>query len=96
MTRAATPPPLQPDADMLQGAAMTPEQFREALDDLGMGTSAAAALCGVDTRTAQRWASGERDIPPPVERLLWAMRRDRTLVDALIARDQGTETVAAA
>ncbi len=32
--------------------------------------TAAARLLGVDARTSRRWASGERDIPPPAVRFL--------------------------
>jgi hypothetical protein len=46
---------------------MTPDEYREAIDLLGL---AAARLLGVDARTSRRWASGERDIPPPTVRFL--------------------------
>jgi len=49
---------------------MTPDEYREAIDALGMSQLAAAKLLGVDARTSRRWASGERDIPPPASRFL--------------------------
>ena len=47
---------------------MTPDEYRQAIDRLGL--IAAARLLGVDARTSRRWASGERDIPPPAVRFL--------------------------
>lgn len=42
---------------------MTANQFRTALDKLGLSQRGAAALFGADERTSRRWALGERDIP---------------------------------
>jgi len=49
---------------------MTPDEYRETIEALGMTQGAAARLLGVDDRTSRRWACGERDIPPPAERFL--------------------------
>ena len=49
---------------------MTADEYREAIEQLGLTQSAAARLLGVDDRTSRRWACGERDIPPPAERFL--------------------------
>jgi DNA-binding transcriptional regulator YiaG len=49
---------------------MSPDQYREAIEKLGLSQIAAAHLLGVDARTSRRWASGERDIPPPAVRFL--------------------------
>ncbi|MBZ9922164.1 hypothetical protein LB579_31255 [Mesorhizobium sp. BR1-1-7] len=49
---------------------MTPDEYRKALERLGLTQYQAAALFGVDGRTSQRWALGERAIPPPLARLL--------------------------
>lgn len=49
---------------------MTPEEFRETIEQLGLTQAASAQLLGVDERTARRWACGERDIPPPAQRFL--------------------------
>lgn len=49
---------------------MTPDEYRETIEKLGLTQSAAARLLGVDDRTSRRWACGERDIPPPAQRFL--------------------------
>jgi len=52
---------------------MSGEQFQRALVDLGITAArdkGAAALLGVDERTARRWANNERDVPAPVARFL--------------------------
>lgn len=62
---------------------MTPTDFRAALARLGLTQAGAARLLGVDERTARRWARGERQVPEPVRRLLWACERDAGLASAL-------------
>ena len=64
---------------------MTPTDFRAALARLGLTQAGAARLLGVDERTARRWARGERQVPEPVRRLLWACERDAGLASALAA-----------
>jgi DNA-binding transcriptional regulator YiaG len=49
---------------------MTPDQYRIAIETLGLSQVAAAKLLGVDPRTSRRWACGERDVPAPAERFL--------------------------
>jgi DNA-binding transcriptional regulator YiaG len=49
---------------------MTPDQYRDAIEQLGLSQVAAAKLLGVDERTSRRWANGERDVPPPAARFL--------------------------
>ena len=49
---------------------MTPDEYRETIERLGLTQNGAARLLGVDERTSRRWALGERDIPPPAERFL--------------------------
>jgi len=49
---------------------MTLDEYREAIEGLGLSQIAAARLLGVDARTSRRWAPGERDIPPPAVRFL--------------------------
>lgn len=49
---------------------MTPNQYRAAIETLGLSQVAAARLLGVDARTSRRWACGERDVPAPAERFL--------------------------
>lgn len=60
---------------------MTPNQFRNALDRLGLSQAGAAALVGADPRTGRRWALGERAVPECVAILL------RLLVARKITRD---------
>ena len=49
---------------------MTPDEYRAAIEQLGLSQIAAAKLLGVDARTSRRWASGERDVPAPAARFL--------------------------
>ncbi|MGY6249732.1 helix-turn-helix domain-containing protein [Bosea thiooxidans] len=49
---------------------MTPAEYRAAIARLGLSQVAAGKLLGVDGRTSQKWALGERAVPPPVARLL--------------------------
>ena len=62
---------------------MTPAEYRACLTRLGETQGGAARLLGVEARTSQRYACGERAVPPPVERLLWAIERDASLREAL-------------
>lgn len=52
------------------GAGLSPDEYRTAIEALGLSQIAAARLLGVDDRTSRRWANGERDVPPPAERFL--------------------------
>ena len=49
---------------------MTADEYRDAIALLDLSQVAAARLLGVDDRTSRRWATGERDVPPPAERFL--------------------------
>jgi DNA-binding transcriptional regulator YiaG len=49
---------------------MTPDEYREAIERLGLSQVGAARLLGIDERTSRRWAIGERDVPAPAERFL--------------------------
>jgi DNA-binding transcriptional regulator YiaG len=49
---------------------MTPDEYRAALDAIGLSQAGGARLLGVDERTSRRWACGERDVPPPAQRFL--------------------------
>lgn len=49
---------------------MSPDEYRDALARLDLTQVAAARLLGVDERTSRRWATGERDVPPPAVRFL--------------------------
>lgn len=54
---------------------MTPDEYRAAIARLGLSQVAAGRLLGVDGRTSQKWALGERAVPPPVVRLLAYIER---------------------
>lgn len=54
---------------------MTPTEYRAAIKRLGLSQVKAGHLLGVDGRTSQKWANGERAIPPPVARLLLYIER---------------------
>ncbi len=49
---------------------MTSDDYRAAIESLGLSQLGAARLLGVNDRTSRRWASGEQDVPPPAERFL--------------------------
>lgn len=49
---------------------MTADEYRDAIEHLGLSQVAAAKLLGVDERTSRRWAIGERDIPAPAQHFL--------------------------
>jgi DNA-binding transcriptional regulator YiaG len=53
---------------------MTADEFRAALDGLGLSQVAAAQALEVDARTVRRWALGEREVPGPVRVALRLMR----------------------
>ena len=50
--------------------SVTADEYRAAIARLDLSQVAAARLLGVDDRTSRRWATGERDVPPPVQRFL--------------------------
>jgi pyocin large subunit-like protein len=54
---------------------MSPSEFRAALAALGLPVVGAARVFGVNQRTAQRWASGEQEVPRAVELALTLMVR---------------------
>lgn len=49
---------------------MTKDEYRAALDTLGLSQARAAALLGVKPRTSERWAAGEVPITETAARLL--------------------------
>jgi DNA-binding transcriptional regulator YiaG len=49
---------------------VTADDYRSAIEALGLSQLAAARLLGVDERTSRRWANGERDVPEPAARFL--------------------------
>lgn len=54
---------------------MSPNQYRTAIEKLGLSQRAAGAFLGVDERTSRRWAGGEAEIPEAVGKLLRLMVR---------------------
>jgi hypothetical protein len=61
---------------------VTPNQYKSAIDRLGLSQVGAARFLGVDDRTSRRWISGERDVPEPVSRFL------RYLIAAKVTPDE--------
>jgi hypothetical protein len=64
---------------------MTANEYRAALDRLGLTQAGAARLFHADERTSRRWANGERSVPPGVQILL-ALLLDRTITLRDLAR----------
>lgn len=63
---------------------MTANQYRAALDKLGLSQRGAGSLFEVDERTSRRWALGERTIPPCVSIVLRLMVAGKiTVADVL-------------
>jgi DNA-binding transcriptional regulator YiaG len=62
-------PPLQDRAE----ATMTPEQYRRAIDKLGLSQVRAARFLGIGDTAGQGWARGDTAIPHAVELLLKVM-----------------------
>ncbi len=52
---------------------MTPAQYANAIERLGMSQRAAGAFLGVDERTSRRWISGESAVRESVAKLLRLM-----------------------
>lgn len=64
---------------------MTPNQFRSALDRLGLSQAGAAALVGADPRTGRRWALGERAVPECVAILLRLLMAEKITIEDIDA-----------
>ena len=78
----------EPESVRSKADAMTFQQYREALDALGLTQGGGAQLLGVDARTSRRWATDEREVPPPVARFL------RFLIAAKIPAETVMRTLA--
>lgn len=52
---------------------MTPTEFRAIISRLGLSQVRAAQLLGYDGRSGQKWALGERKIPPSVALIFWML-----------------------
>lgn len=59
----------------VETASMTPKQYAEAIDRLGLSQRAAGAFLGVDERQSRRWVAGDSAIPESVAKLLRLMVR---------------------
>lgn len=53
--------------------AMTPTQYANAIERLGLSQRAAGRFLGVGERTSRRWISGESAVPESVAKLLRLM-----------------------
>jgi hypothetical protein len=54
---------------------MTANQYRVAIEKVGLSQRAAGAFFGVDERTSRRWAAEDAPIPESVAKLLRLMVR---------------------
>lgn len=64
---------------------MTPAELRTILDSLGLTQAGAAAVLGVSERAVRSWASGFRNIPEPVAKLLRLMAAGAVTPDQVTA-----------
>lgn len=58
-----------------QGSEMTPKQYVDAIDRLGLSQRAAGTFLGVDERQSRRWVAGDSAVPESVAKLLRLMIR---------------------
>jgi DNA-binding transcriptional regulator YiaG len=54
---------------------MTPKQYAEAIEHLGLSQRGAGKFLGVDERTSRKWIAGGARIPGSVAKLLRLMVR---------------------
>lgn len=52
---------------------MTPKQYADAIERLGLSQRAAGAFLGVEERQSRRWIAGDSAIPESVAKLLRLM-----------------------
>jgi transcriptional regulator with XRE-family HTH domain len=52
---------------------MTPQQYLDAIERLGLSQRSAGEFLGVNERTSRRWVSGQSPVPISVEKLLRLM-----------------------
>lgn len=55
--------------------SMTPKQYADAIERLGLSQRAAGSFLGVDERQSRRWISGQSRVPESVGKLLRLMIR---------------------
>ncbi len=68
---------------------MTANQFRTAIEKLGLSQRGAGSLFGVDERTSRRWALGERAIPTCVGIMLRLLLAKKITVADVLSVSQG-------
>jgi hypothetical protein len=61
---------------------MTADDYRNALDKLGISQIAAGKMLRVGARTSRRWALGEAKVPPSVAMLLELLTKKRLKLEA--------------
>jgi hypothetical protein len=54
---------------------MTPQEYFDAISDVGMTQVGAARFFGIDGRTSRKWVAGTNAVPPAVSMLLRVMLR---------------------
>lgn len=54
---------------------MTPKQYADAIDRLGLSQRAAGGFLGVGERQSRRWVAGDAKVPESVAKLLRLMVR---------------------
>ncbi len=54
---------------------MTPKQYADALERLGLSQRGAGKFLGVDERTVRKWVAGDARVPGSVGKLLRLMVR---------------------
>lgn len=54
---------------------MTPKQYAEAIERLGLSQRGAGKFLGVDERTSRKWIAGDARIPESAAKLLRLMVR---------------------
>ena len=64
---------------------MGADEYRAALKSLGITQTESARLLGVDIRTSQKWANGERSVPKPAVMLLTYMGQHGTGLASILA-----------
>lgn len=62
---------------------MTPKQYRQALEKLGLSIIGAAPVFGISKRQAQRYASGEAPVPKLVSAVLNLAMKGRITMEDL-------------
>ena len=60
---------------------MTPKQYAEAIERVGLSQRAAGKFLGVDERTSRKWVAGDNRVPESVAMLLRLMIRLKLKVE---------------